>query len=423
MVQQARRVRRAQRDGEIDRTLYGETVSRRQGEELSENELIQTAQRRGSPTSVRTDAQRLAVESTHAEDVQHHSIIRTSTGTLTKREGIVQSGNYGEVDDERLLEIQNNSIVDERGCWVWQGSKGKRGHGQISIEGTSLKVHRLVFHNCKGHVPESDRGLGSTWVTHKCSVVCADGQPDNPSCINPAHLELGTARENSLDAVRVGSMYNPSGDLNQNARYTEAQWRDLQARVSSGEFDGKPMEYVAEQTEFNVSALRQHKRRKLRPTIQIEWGRVDGRIPEAIVELALSETYKEMSAVNVATELYKTLGRRVAASSVTNWRKGNHRTTKAIERVGPQHVYDRRRKEFLKQYSAGTFDHEPQSSIAETMGFPGRQTLISRWTNEYVESGHQKRPNAREKLRCHGPGAARTNRRLRRSNRRFTDRC
>jgi len=74
---------------------------------------------------------------------------------------------------------------NEQDCWEWIGKKDKDGYG-IFIINNITKVHRAVYEFYNGQFPKN------LMVCHKC---------DNPSCCNPDHLFLGTAKDNKQDAV------------------------------------------------------------------------------------------------------------------------------------------------------------------------------------------------------------------------------
>ena len=87
---------------------------------------------------------------------------------------------------DRFLE----KIRKTEGCWEWTGVKLPKGYGHMGIPGgKSLYAHRLSYMLHIGEIPD---GL---FVLHKC---------DNPSCVRPSHLFLGTAADNSRDMVRKG---------------------------------------------------------------------------------------------------------------------------------------------------------------------------------------------------------------------------
>lgn len=75
------------------------------------------------------------------------------------------------------------------GCLEWLGRKDKNGYGKLRHQKTSWLAHRLAWHLANGPIP---KGI---FVCHKC---------DNPSCIAPSHLFLGTQADNMLDMKNKG---------------------------------------------------------------------------------------------------------------------------------------------------------------------------------------------------------------------------
>ena len=82
-----------------------------------------------------------------------------------------------------------NKVFKTNACWNWIGAKSDRDYGQIVINGRNTKAHRFSFELHFGEIP---KGL---CVLHKC---------DNPTCVNPSHLFLGTLRDNQIYASMKG---------------------------------------------------------------------------------------------------------------------------------------------------------------------------------------------------------------------------
>ena len=87
-----------------------------------------------------------------------------------------------------------NRVVKGPACWTWTGSTDGR-YGEVWFRGRKQKAHRIAWELEAGPIPD---GLD---VCHTC---------DNPSCVRPGHLFLGTARDNARDAQRKGRLYNPN---------------------------------------------------------------------------------------------------------------------------------------------------------------------------------------------------------------------
>src|SRR5258708_238256 len=84
------------------------------------------------------------------------------------------------------------------GCWTWLAKKSKDGYGPIGRggkDGEIMRAHRASWEIHFGPIPEG------MCVLHKC---------DNPTCVNPVHLFLGTNSDNVRDSIKKGRHKNPS---------------------------------------------------------------------------------------------------------------------------------------------------------------------------------------------------------------------
>jgi len=82
-------------------------------------------------------------------------------------------------------------VVKTNDCWYWSGQRNNRGYGRIKDLGKQKRAHRTSWEIHHGQISD---GLE---VCHKC---------DNPSCVNPDHLFLGTHKDNMQDAFRKGRL-------------------------------------------------------------------------------------------------------------------------------------------------------------------------------------------------------------------------
>lgn len=74
-------------------------------------------------------------------------------------------------------------------CIIWWKGFFANGYGVIKRRGKTMKAHRMIYEECFGMIPEG------MVVRHTC---------DNPPCVNPAHLLLGTPKDNMRDKMERG---------------------------------------------------------------------------------------------------------------------------------------------------------------------------------------------------------------------------
>lgn len=121
-----------------------------------------------------------------------------------------------------LDHLYSNSIVDETtGCREWQGSRNKDGYGQLSNnaihEAFGIKgTHRLMYHLITNHVYAGRHEQ----ILHAC---------DNPVCLEPRHLSLGSARDNLMDCIAKGRRSHVRGEKINTAKITLEQARMIKA--------------------------------------------------------------------------------------------------------------------------------------------------------------------------------------------------
>lgn len=85
-------------------------------------------------------------------------------------------------------------VLAEDGCWTWAAYATPLGYGKFGVDGDVKRSHRVSYEIFVGKIPE---GL---FVCHKC---------DNPACVNPEHLFVGTQADNMRDMSNKGRGVSP----------------------------------------------------------------------------------------------------------------------------------------------------------------------------------------------------------------------
>ncbi len=131
-------------------------------------------------------------------------------------------------------------------CWSWKSTM--RGlYGSIkSVGGKKVSAHRLAYKLSYGEIPDSQ------CVLHKC---------DNPKCVNPSHLFLGTRGDNNRDRARKGRSNPTRGELSVKAKLKDSEVSEIRRLYSTGKIRQKDLAMMFHVDQSNVSVIVNNKRR------------------------------------------------------------------------------------------------------------------------------------------------------------------
>jgi hypothetical protein len=105
--------------------------------------------------------------------------------------------------------LLDRCVALQSGCIEWTRAKNNMGYGMLRIHNKGKLAHRISYERSVGPIPE---GMN---VLHSC---------DNPACLNPDHLFLGTQRDNIQDCVRKGRWRGGApGEKHGNCKLTQEQ--------------------------------------------------------------------------------------------------------------------------------------------------------------------------------------------------------
>lgn len=137
----------------------------------------------------------------------------------TKCNGVVLSRNTPPSDPADFWSRVNKGD----GCWMWTGAKMKkrRGYGAVRWDGITKYTHRVSWEITNGEIPDD------MIVCHRC---------DNPPCVRPDHLFLGTDKDNYDDMVAKGRRVVRvlSGEESASAKLSNAQVETIREEYRAG---------------------------------------------------------------------------------------------------------------------------------------------------------------------------------------------
>lgn len=153
--------------------------------------------------------------------------------------------------DTPKVKLRFYSYIDipenEDDCWEWVRYKDADGYGKFTYNKRQRPAHRIMYQLEKGEIPDG------MLVCHSC---------DNPSCVNPNHLWLGTVKDNSEDMVKKGRSLK--GDKNPHyglkleecSRYVEVSEEVSIEIVKRIRINGEYAHKVAEDYPFSITVIR-----------------------------------------------------------------------------------------------------------------------------------------------------------------------
>lgn len=114
--------------------------------------------------------------------------------------------------------------AQEDKCWEWQGSKLRRGYGGLSITLSLNKDAPFGAHRISYYLENKVDALEKL-VCHKC---------DNPGCVNPKHLFLGTEMDNMVDKINKGRTNPAIGKMVKSCKLSEEDAIKIRELYSEG---------------------------------------------------------------------------------------------------------------------------------------------------------------------------------------------
>lgn len=148
-----------------------------------------------------------------------------------------------------------SKVAMSDGCWLWTGCRNAKGYGSFYCPDKVRKAHRIAWEIANGEIPTGIQ------VCHHC---------DNPSCVRPDHLFLGTQSDNSQDMVRKHRHWlqkepkrsllptfrraEQRGEQNENAKTNDNQVREIRRLHQEG-YSSRQIASLFDMSERNIRRI------------------------------------------------------------------------------------------------------------------------------------------------------------------------
>lgn len=125
---------------------------------------------------------------------------------------------FGMTREQAFDHYMPGGVDDTDQCVEWRGPRNSEGYGVFKACGDH-RAHRVSYERAHGPIPTGQL------VRHTC---------DNPPCVNPRHLLLGTDADNNHDMMQRGRNRQPHGERQGSAKLTDEQVREIRSLYASG---------------------------------------------------------------------------------------------------------------------------------------------------------------------------------------------
>lgn len=135
------------------------------------------------------------------------------------------------------------------GCWIWTAGKTGNGYGSVKWKGKQFPAHRIAYFLHFGNIPDN------LFACHKC---------DNPACVNPNHLFMGTHQENVDDRERKNRNNFRAGERHPLAKLTDDEVEEIRQKYAKGNITYKELALEYQVSDSNIYRIINRINRKIR---------------------------------------------------------------------------------------------------------------------------------------------------------------